>query len=293
MNLSEQLRGLERQGIDLVGILSGDVEIAPGELCEILRRLPRGSEDMLYGELLEQLTLKRLPEDEARRLWELVARHKERMNVRLGRNVGFRVAYLDYLSNVQARLRHVRLVAGEDFEEIVSNADLDGLTGVYNRRYFNLQFKREIDRAQRYAGHLSLLLVDVDGFKLYNDTRGHVAGDGALKRIAGCLTAAARVTDYVCRYGGDEFGVVCPRTVKHDALTLAERLRKAVQDMGLRPDVKPAGRVLALSVGVASFPDDGRTSQELVEVADRQLYHAKEEQARMAETGGDGPHGAV
>jgi diguanylate cyclase (GGDEF)-like protein len=192
------------------------------------------------------------------------------------------VALLDYLGNKQSILRGARLVGRGEFEVLLSQVDVDDLTQVYNRRYFTEQLNRELDRARRYGSKVSLLLVDVDNFKLYNDTRGHVAGDTALGEVAAALSRSARTTDLVCRYGGDEFAVICPRTVKHDALTLADRLRKAVKETDLRPDLKAGAQPLSLSVGVATYPDDADESVALVEAADQALYRAKEEADRLA-----------
>ncbi|HAK96367.1 MAG TPA: hypothetical protein DCM87_15585 [Planctomycetes bacterium] len=282
MSLADRLRELEQRGIDLVAILGGDVAITPHELQEILRGFPRGAEELLYSELLYQITLRRFEEKEAAELWRLVARHKERLNAELKRNVGFRVALLDYLTNKQARLRGVRLVSGAEFDDVMAQVYTDALTGVYNRGYFAEQLARELERAQRYSGKVSLLMLDIDNFKLYNDTRGHVAGDEALKAVAACLRSTARATDLVCRYGGDEFAIICPRTVKHDALTLADRLRKAVRNLGFVPNVRTAIEPITLSVGVASYPDDADALKSLIECADQALYRAKDEAARLA-----------
>ncbi len=285
MSLGGQIQNLEQQGIDLIGILAGDLKMSPQELGEILRRLPRGSEDILYSELLYHVTLQRFSEEEARRIWHLVTRHKQWMNRSLGRNVGFRVALLDYLVNKQSILRGARLVGRGEFEVLLGQVDVDDLTQIYNRRYFTEQLTRELDRARRYGSKVSLLLVDVDNFKLYNDTRGHVAGDAALGAVAAALVRSARTTDVVCRYGGDEFTVICPRTVKHDALTLADRLRKAVRETDLKPDLKAGAQPLSLSVGVATYPDDADESLALIEAADQALYRAKEEADRLASYG--------
>ncbi len=286
MSLAERLRELERQGIDLIAILGGDVTITPHELQEILRGFPRGAEEVIYSELLYEITLRRFSEAEAAELWRLVARHKERLNAELRRNVGFRVALLDYLSNKQPRLQDVRILSRAEFDTIMGQVYTDSLTGVHNRGYFTEQCMREMERAQRYSGKVSLLMLDIDNFKLYNDTRGHVAGDEALKTVAGCLKSAARATDVVCRYGGDEFAIICPRTVKHDALTLADRLRKAVKNLGLVPHLRTPVEALTLSVGVATYPDDADAIKELLQIADKALYHAKEEAVRLAGIGG-------
>ena len=187
MSLAERLRELEQRGIDLVAILGGDVAVTPREFQEILRGFPRGAEDLLYSELLYQITLRRFDEKEAAELWRLIARHKERLNAELKRNVGFRVALLDYLTNKQPRVRAVRILSGPEFDDVMAQVNMDALTSVYNRGCFAAQLARELERAQRYSAKVSLLMLDIDNFKLYNDTRGHVAGDEALKAVAACL----------------------------------------------------------------------------------------------------------
>ena len=289
MSLAERLRELEQRGIDLVAILGGDVAVTPREFQEILRGFPRGAEDLLYSELLYQITLRRFDEKEAAELWRLIARHKERLNAELKRNVGFRVALLDYLTNKQPRVRAVRILSGPEFDDVMAQVNMDALTSVYNRGCFAAQLARELERAQRYSAKVSLLMLDIDNFKLYNDTRGHVAGDEALKAVAACLQATARVTDLVCRYGGDEFAIICPRTVKHDALTLADRLRKAVKNLGLVPDVRTAAEPITLSVGVASYPDDADAPKALIECADQAIYRAKDEAGSLARLAGAPP----
>ena len=289
MSLAERLRELEQRGIDLVAILGGDVAVTPREFQEILRGFPRGAEDLLYSELLYQITLRRFDEKEAAELWRLIARHKERLNAELKRDAESHVALLDYLTNKQPRVRAVRILSGPEFDDVMAQVNMDALTSVYNRGCFAAQLARELERAQRYSAKVSLLMLDIDNFKLYNDTRGHVAGDEALKAVAACLQATARVTDLVCRYGGDEFAIICPRTVKHDALTLADRLRKAVKNLGLVPDVRTAAEPITLSVGVASYPDDADAPKALIECADQALYRAKDEAGRLARLAGAPP----
>ncbi len=288
MAIFEEIRKLETEGIDLIAILGGDTTISPGELNRILERLPRSTEDVLYSELIYFVTLQRFPEEEAKRLWNLTIRHKERLNRKLQRNVGFHVALLDYLSNKQSVLKSVRLLRGEDYERMAYLMERDSLTALYNRRFFSEQLDREIELTKRYRTHLSLLMLDLDHFKLYNDTKGHVEGDKALQAIAASFMDTVRTTDIACRYGGDEFAVICPRTVKHDALTLADRIREAVKKLELKPAIKQAAGTLTLSVGVATCPDDARETDALVKIADSTLFRAKREGEKLGISGTTG-----
>jgi diguanylate cyclase (GGDEF)-like protein len=184
----------------------------------------------------------------------------------------------------QEELRFLRTFAGT-VSIAVDNARLygeqsrlavtDGLTGLYNHKRFQEGLAAEVGRARRYGQPLSLLLLDIDHFKTFNDAWGHQAGDTLLRELAGLFQAAARQNDLVARYGGEEFAFLLPQTDKRQALALAKRLCRAVER---RPcpgeEVLPGGR-LTVSLGVASFPEDVEQGQELVAAADQALYRAK------------------
>jgi two-component system chemotaxis family response regulator WspR len=153
----------------------------------------------------------------------------------------------------------------------------DGLTGLSNRRHFDEYLEMEWRRALREQSQLSLLLIDVDHFKAYNDTFGHVAGDEALRRVAGTIReSCARSSDLPARYGGEEFAIILPGTSPGGARLLAEKLRLTVQALGIAHEQPDAGAVLTVSVGVATLtPGQGESCLRLIEHADRALYNAK------------------
>jgi diguanylate cyclase (GGDEF)-like protein len=155
------------------------------------------------------------------------------------------------------------------FREARQLADLDSLTGLHNRRYFHETLAREVDRAQRYQRRLSLVIVDVDGFKEINDRIGHLAGDAVLAEIAERIRQVLRSADIPCRVGGDEFAVIVPEVEVGQARQLVARIQRAVS---AKP-IARAGRV-RVSAGVADLqPNDGPTS--LFERGDESLYAAK------------------
>jgi diguanylate cyclase (GGDEF)-like protein len=175
---------------------------------------------------------------------------------------------LQAVTDVCARaLRNADLI-----ERLSSQVFVDFVTGVFNRRAFEEHLGVELERARRYDRPVSILFLDLDGFKAVNDTYGHAVGDDALKRVAEVLRHAFRTSDRVCRYGGDEFAVVFPETAKEDVIRLAERLRKQVAAIWAPEE---HGYGLTASIGVASYPSDGRNVVELVQGADRALYRAK------------------
>jgi diguanylate cyclase (GGDEF)-like protein len=151
----------------------------------------------------------------------------------------------------------------------------DGLTELYNYRYFKRRIEYEIVRAQRYDHCLTLVLFDVDHFKNYNDTLGHPAGDVALKTVARILKSMIRKSDIAVRYGGEEFCVILPEGNTRSGWEFAERLRKQIEAHQFdREGVQPGGK-LTISLGVASFPKHADSSQQLIEKADTALYTAK------------------
>ena len=174
------------------------------------------------------------------------------------------------LEDANRRLRELNT----DLRELAST---DGLTGLYNRRYLDISLDGEISRRNRYSGALSALMIDIDHFKQINDTHGHQAGDDVLKILAGILTSCVRGTDIPGRFGGEEFLVILPETPVENALILAERLRKRVEEAIVRSGSESIQ--ITVSLGVAGVSDGVKNvnTERLLAAVDSALYTAKSE----------------
>ena len=152
----------------------------------------------------------------------------------------------------------------------------DGLTGLYNHRHGEDRLRDEFDRARKFKRTLSLLFVDLDHFKFYNDHHGHQAGDDVLKALGELMSATARDSDIVARWGGEEFIVVAPETDEQQACQLAEAMRRKVASHDFpHAAQQPLGN-MSLSIGVSTLHDGIDTAEELLGLADKAVYRAKE-----------------
>jgi len=164
---------------------------------------------------------------------------------------------------------------------LMERANRDGLTGLYNHRYFHERLSQELKRSVRYGRPLSLLMIDLDGFKAINDKMGHPAGDLILRNVSKVLASSIRDIDIAARYGGDEFAVILPETGLDEAITLAERIRHVVDEGDSPNESREEARTLAsqykltVSIGVAAYPRHARQRDSLVAAADIAMYHAK------------------
>ncbi len=172
------------------------------------------------------------------------------------------------------RRQFQRLASEREFYKALSN--IDGLTELYNYRYFHQYLQMELEREKRYKRPFSLIMLDIDNFKEYNDRYGHPVGDLVLKNLATILRKTTRGSDVICRYGGEEFAVILPETSKKEAATFCERIRKAVEKNKPR-DLKGSSiENIRVTVGLASFPADADNKNELIEKTDKALYQGKE-----------------
>ncbi len=175
----------------------------------------------------------------------------------------------EYNVRLQAQLAENMALQAKLREEAIR----DPLTGLFNRRYLEETLDRELSRATRERSPLSLAVLDIDHFKLLNDTHGHAAGDVMLRSLAALLRDQTRAEDVVCRYGGEEFVVVLPATSLAHAMQRMGQLRSAVESLSVRHEQLVLQATI--SIGVAAFPDHGRTSRQLLQAADIALYEAK------------------
>jgi len=163
------------------------------------------------------------------------------------------------------------------YEKTIALSKTDGLTGLKNHREFKDEFSAEILRAKRFQRPLSLLMLDIDYFKKYNDTHGHPQGDVLLKKLSELIKENLKDTDIVARYGGEEFAMLLPETPKEQAAAIAERLRSMIEWCKFpKEETQPQGKVTA-SIGVSSFPDNGDNAEAVLHSADEALYRAKKE----------------
>jgi diguanylate cyclase (GGDEF)-like protein len=156
-------------------------------------------------------------------------------------------------------------------------AMVDGLTGLFMRRYFDARIEEEIERSKRYGTPFSVIMMDVDDFKKLNDEHGHLVGDRVLRAIAGVVKSQMRGVDTAARYGGEEMSVILPRTEMVGAYNLAERIREAIAELRITTDdVPPRSLKVTVSLGISAFPESrAGTGEDLVRRADQALYRAK------------------
>ena len=167
------------------------------------------------------------------------------------------------------------LIKSRDLEYTYKLATTDGLTELHNHRYFQERMVDSIAISDRYNKSFSLIMIDIDFFKKFNDTYGHQAGDAVLKNVAATLKKSVRNTDIVCRYGGEEMTIILRDISHEDALKMAQKVCNTIAEkkFQLTPELQCH---VTISLGVATYPENGSTPTELIEYADQQLYKAKE-----------------
>ncbi len=167
------------------------------------------------------------------------------------------------------------ILKSRDFEYQYKLATTDGLTELYNHRFFQEQMIIQVANSKRYNSNFSLILIDIDFFKKFNDVFGHQSGDAVLRQVAFKLKKNVRNTDFVCRYGGEEMAIILPNTNKDEAVITAEKICQFIAEKPFKLANYQESKV-TISLGVATFPQDGETPAELIEYADKCLYQAKE-----------------
>ena len=204
--------------------------------------------------------------DDRQSVWAVVGLESNRAGV-------YSQSELQLLKTIMANVT-TALTKARMYTEMEKLATIDGLTQIANHRKFQDIMTMELERSQRYNAPLTLLLMDIDHFKKFNDTYGHPVGDLVLQMVAKALQGSIRNTDYCARYGGEEFVVVLIQADEAQSRILAERIRKAVESLQIQND----GKILrvTVSIGSATFPFDGVNKQELIDNADKSMYASKQ-----------------
>jgi diguanylate cyclase (GGDEF)-like protein len=227
------------------------------------------------GQFLERFfkSIAHVDLDETRSLdtWEQVLIRKRELSESTGKKVALQVALVDVLASANL-LRLPIVIEYEDLRKLQINATTDPLTGLYNRRFFDDYFEKELNRSLRYSHHLALVVFDLHRFKEVNDRYGHPQGDILLQMAATTLRKSMRTSDYAFRIGGDEFALLLPQSGTEQAEAMSRRLRAAYAAA-----IEPLrlGIALGLDYGLAVYPDDGEQQEILIRVADERLYQLK------------------
>jgi len=259
----------------LLALLENDL-FDQSSISSRLEEIYQQTSGEVYSELLYLLTNKKFGEDEALRHWFSVMEHRVELNKKLGRDVGLRIALLDYFFNVKSYMKSPKMIEIKDFLQIEHSANTDGLTGLFNQSFFKTNLKREIERSKRHNLKNSLIFFDIDNFKRVNNFFGHLEGDHVLSDIGKIIINNVREFDLPSRYGGDEFAIILPNTNKEEAFKVAFRITNDIEKYcASSQKFKEKSLRLTISCGIATYPDDVLSAKEILSYADRALYKAK------------------
>ncbi len=225
--------------------------------------------NQFYKRCIFSLTHISVSDKLAEKKWEEIVTHRINLNGILQRDVGLKVAAIDYLENVSSIKYSMTSFETSKADDIAKVATTDRLTGLYMRDIFNEMLEKEFQLFLRNGQPLTLLMIDVDNFKNYNDMYGHQGGDEALKKIGETLHHTVRKSDIGCRYGGEELVVIMPQTELDTALEVAERIRKRIESTDFD------GKNVTVSIGVSQTNSSIKMSKTLLKLADDALYQAK------------------
>ena len=228
------------------------------------------TKELFYSKLLELFINLNFGENEAKNHWQNIINNIDFMKNHLNREVGLRVAIVDYFINHTEMMKEPIVVEMRVFKENEKLALVDSLTGLFNKRFYDLTVRKEYKKALRFNQIFSLVLLDLDDFKQVNDTKGHLFGDEVLANFGNLLSLSSREEDIICRYGGEEFIVILPETTGDGALMYAERVRKILKEDDFFKKHK-----ITFSGGISTFPYNGKDLEELFKSVDNSLYAAK------------------
>jgi diguanylate cyclase (GGDEF)-like protein len=240
-------------------------------LTDTLEAMERPARGQFLERFFRSIAHVDLNETHSLDIWEQVLARKRELSENVGKKIALQAALVDVLASANL-LRLPILMEYEELRKLQINATTDPLTSLYNRRFFDDYFEKEINRSIRYSHRLALVVLDLHRFKEVNDRYGHPQGDILLQMAATTLRKSMRTSDYAFRIGGDEFALLLPQSDPEQAAALTRRLRTAyaaaIEPLSL-------GVPLALDYGLAVYPDDGDHQEILIRVADERLYQLK------------------
>ncbi len=246
------------------------------ELVKQIEQLAKVHGEKVYSETLRQLVGKIFPSKQASTYWQ-EALELSRTGCTPDCNYrGVRSSLLSYLFQIAGEMRDPRVIEAEDLAGYRHASITDGLTGLHHQTYFKSHLTQLIDRLRGSDQCFAVVMLDLDHFKQYNDRCGHLAGDQALRQVSDILKHSTRQADLAARYGGEEFSLVLHRLNRPQAAMVTERIRQAVEAFPFPGQEKLDRGNLTISGGIAYYPDDGETTTELLQCADKRLYQAKE-----------------
>ena len=240
-------------------------------LTDTLETMERPARGQFLERFFKSIAHVDLNETQSLATWDQVLARKRELSDHAGKKVALQAAMVDVLASAHL-LRMPILMEYEDLRKLQINAATDPLTELYNRRFFNDYFEKELNRSIRYSHKLALVVFDLHRFKEVNDRYGHPQGDVLLQMAATTLRKSLRTSDYAFRIGGDEFAILLPQSDTEQAATLSRRLRAAYAAA-----IEPLrlGIPLGLDYGLAVYPDDGEQQEIMIRVADERLYQLK------------------
>jgi diguanylate cyclase (GGDEF)-like protein len=253
-------------------------------LTDTLDAMDRTSRGQFLQRFFRSIAQIELTETQSLDFWDQALARKRELSESIGKRVALQAALVDVLAST-GQLRLPILMEYEELRKLQINATTDPLTGLYNRRFFEDYFAKELNRSIRYSHKLALVVFDLHRFKDVNDRFGHPQGDALLQMAAATLRKSLRTSDYAFRIGGDEFALLLPQSDTEQATTLSRRLRAAyassIEPLNLRIP-------LALDYGLAVYPEDGELQEVLIRVADERLYQLKNGTRAMERAPGAG-----
>lgn len=232
--------------------------------------------DIVYQEVMRLLTGKTLSASKSKRYWCEALALRDDIREKTLYRLSIRASLLEHIQNNSSEFNNLVFIEAKNLDSIRHCSITDGLTGLYNQTYLKTLLSQNVPMRRRADDAASaLILLDLDHFKLYNDSCGHMAGDEALRTVAGIIRDQIRDQDVAARYGGDEFAVYLPKVTKNVAFAVANRIRQMIESTEFPGQELFDGRRLTASSGIAFFFEETSDVKTLIEVADKELYNAK------------------